>query len=248
MASYTPRIRAPLLFIRGADTRVELEVWSESGLVAPASGTLTVYNDQDAVIVSGQSLSVDATTKRAYCTVLAASLPSTLEFSDAWRASWAISIGGTAEVFHQDAQLIRRPWRPSVTQQDLIDACPQLAQSYDADNQDDCRALARLIRAAVEDTQAAMCSEGHRPWLVFDAWKLNRYAVLTALGRVFRSHLFDQDAANFSALDKLAQTYEDQAGTEWGKMNFRYDDAETGKGADQAQRQAPAVVRIGITR
>lgn len=248
MATYTPRIRAPLLLVRGSDTRVELEVWSESGLAEPASGTLTVYDDQDAVVVSAQALSVDATTKRAYCTVPAASLPSTLEFSDAWRASWAVSVGGTSEVFHQDAQLIRRPWRPSVTQQDLIDACPQLANSYDPDDQDDCRALARLIRAAVEDVQAKMCSDGHRPWLVFDPWRLNRYAVLTALGRVFRSHLFDQDSSNFAALDKLAQTYEEQAATEWAGMNFRYDDAQTGKGGDQSERQAPAVIRIGITR
>lgn len=248
MPNYTPRIRAPLLLVRGSDTRVEIEVWSESGLVEPASGTLTVYDDQDTVVVSGQALSVDADTKRAYCTVPAASLPSTLDLSDAWRASWSVSVGGTSESFHQDAQLIRRPWRPSVTQQDLIDACPQLGNSYDPDDQDDCRALARLIRAAVEDTQALMCSDGHRPWLVFDGWKLNRYAVLTSLSRVFRSHLFDQDASNFAALDKLAQTYEDQAGVEWAKMNFRYDNAQTGKGADQSERQAPAVIRIGVTR
>ena len=34
----------------------------------------------------------------------------------------------------------------------------------------------------------------------------------------------------------------------WGGMNFRYDNAQTGKGGDTSSRSGPATIRIGITR
>ena len=74
---WRPRIDMPFLFVRGSDSYVELEVWGPSGIQEPTSGTLTVYDSDDTVIVNAQALSVDTTTKRAYTTVLAASLPST---------------------------------------------------------------------------------------------------------------------------------------------------------------------------
>lgn len=243
---WTPRIRAPLLFVRGQDSYVELEVWSSSGRQAPTSGTLTVYDGDDTVIINAQAIT--EADGKATCTVLAASLPATLELSDSWRAAWALSLGGESATFHQDAQLIRRPWRHTVTQGDLLAASPQLRNSYNPDEPDDNAALAEIIQAAVEDTQARLVGNGMRPWLIFDPWRLNRYVVDVALGRIFRSHLFDQDPANFTALDKLAQRHEESAETAWAGMNFRYDVLETGKAAEQAPARGPAVIRLGITR
>ena len=244
---WTPRIRAPLLFVRGQDSYVELpEVWSASGVQEPTSGTLTVYDDDDTVIVNAAALTV--ADGRASCTVAAATLPATLELSDAWRASWAISLGGESATFHQDAQLIRRPWRATVTQGDVLSASPQLRNSYDPSNPDDNAALDEVVQAAIEDAQGRLVGNGMRPWLIFDPWRLNRYVVEVVLGRIFRSHLFDQDPANFAALDKLATHHEDAAESAWGAMNFRYDALETGAGGEQVQARGPASIRIGITR
>ena len=245
---WTPRIRAPLLFVRGADSYVELEVWGPDGIQEPTSGTLTVYDADDTVIVNAQAVSVDTNTKRAYTTVAAASLPSTLEFSDSWRVVWAMSLAGESASFHQDAQLIRRPWRASVTQGDLLSASPQLRNSYNSENVDDNRALADILYAVVEETQGRLVGAGSRPWLIFDVWRINSYVIQAALARIFRSHLFDQDPSNFTALDKLATSHEDAAETAWAGMNFRYDKAETGKGGEQEQKQGPATIRLGITR
>lgn len=243
---WTPRVRGPLLFVRGQDSYVELEVWGPSGRQEPASGTLTVYDDDDTVIVNAQAI-VPANSK-ATCTVLAASLPSTLELSENWRASWALSLGGESATFHQDAQLIRRPWRATVTQGDVLSASPQLRNSYDPDSTDDNEALAEVIQAVVEDTQARLVSNGMRPWLIFDQWRVNRYTIEAILGRVFRSHLFDQDSANFQMLDKLATHHEEAAELAWGALNFKYDALETGKAGDVKQKTGPATIRIGITR
>lgn len=248
MASWTPRIRGPLILIRGRDTLADLEVWNENGVQEPTGGTLTIYDATDTVIVNAQALSVNTSTRRAYTTVDAMSLPASLSLSDSWRAEWSITLAGETIEVHQDAQLVRRPWRPSVTPADLAAACPQLANSYDLGDPDDCSALSTIIDAACQDIQAKICSEGRRPWLIFDAWKLNRFTVLTVLGRVFRSLMFDQDAANVAAVEAMATAYEGEAVNAWAAMSFKYDDAETGKGGDQAQKAGTPAIRIGITR
>jgi len=243
---WTPRIRCPLLFTRGQDSYVELEVWGPSGRQEPTSGTLTVYDDDDTVIVNAQAIVVAS--GKATCTVLAATLPTTLELSENWRGSWALSLGGESATFHQDAQLIRRPWRATVTQADILSASPQLRNSYDPDNTADNEALEEVIKAAVEDVQARLVGNGMRPWLIFDQWRVNRYTVEVVLGRLFRSHMFDQDPANFAVLDKLATHHEEAAELAWGALNFKYDALETGKAGDVKQKAGPAAIRIGITR
>lgn len=245
---WRPRIDMPLLLVRGADSYVELEVWSPSGIQEPTSGTLSIYSSDDTVIVNAQAISVDATTKRAYTTILAASLPSTLEFSDGWRAAWALSLAGESATFHQDAQLIQRPWRPTVTQGTILSASPKLAASYNPSNVEDNEALDAVLQSAIEETQGRLVGAGRRPWLIFDPWRVNAYVVQLTLGRIFRSHLFDGEPANFSAHDKLATHHEEAAESAWTGMNFRYDIAETGKGGDAVQKAGPPSIRLGMTR
>ena len=245
---WRPRIDMPFLFVRGSDSYVELEVWGPSGIQEPTSGTLTVYDSDDTVIVNAQALSVDTTTKRAYTTVLAASLPSTLEFSDSWRAAVALSLAGESATFHVDAQLIQRPWRPTVTQGTLLAAAPKLAAVYDPDNEEDNKALDAVIQSVIEETQGRLVGAGRRPWLIFDPWRINAYVVQTCLGRIFRGHLFDGDPSNFAAHDKLATHHEESAESAWTGMNFRYDAGQTGKGGDAVNKAGPPTIRLGMTR
>lgn len=245
--TWTPRFRAPLLLVRGRDTYVELEVWGPSGLQPASAGTITIYNEEDAVIVNGQALSQDAD-GASYTTITASVLPSTLPLSQFWRAEWVLTLAGQSEVFHQDAQLIRRAWSPSVCADDLLAASPQLGNSFNTDKSADNAALAKVIQGAAYDLQVALVSAGKRPWLILEPWKLNAYLVQAALGRVYRSHLFDQDPANAAALDMLATHHEDAAEQLWGAMGFRYDAEETGLPASSTTRSGPPVIRLGVTR
>lgn len=246
MANYQARIRAPLLLVRGRNTSVSLEVWSGAGLAEPTSGTLTVYDADDEVIVNAQALTI--TNRVGGTTVSAASIPSTLSLSSDWRAEWDFTISGGSYLFHQSAQLVRRPWIPSVVQADLLAACPQMSNEYDLNSPIDCENLATIIQAVAEDVQAKLCMDGRRPQLIVEGHHLNRYLVLEALGRIFRAHLFDQESSNVEGLKTLAAQYESQASEAWDGLNFRYDSSESGKGGDAQQVSAPATVRFGVTR
>lgn len=245
---WRPQITMPVLLTRGVDSYVELEVWGPDGLQQPTSGTLSVYDEDDALVVDAQAISVDTTTKRAYTTVLAASLPSTLDFSDSWRAAWVLSLAGESATVHQDAQLIQRPWRATITPRQVVDASPQLRSSFDLSLPADVNLLDGIIQSAVESAQGRLVGAGRRPWLIFDPWRLNAYVVQVVLARVYRSHLFDGDPANFAAHDKLATHHEEAAESAWAGMNFRYDDAQTGAGGDVKQAAGPATIRVGMTR
>lgn len=245
---WRPRIDMPLLLVRGSDSYVEFEVWGPGGIQEPASGSLTIYDGNDAVIVNAQAVSVDSTTKRAYTTILAASLPSTLGFSDSWRAAWALSLAGESVTFHQDAQLIQRAWRPTVTPGTLFSASPKLGVCYDVNNPDEVKALDDVLQGVIEATQGRLVGAGRRPWLIFDPWRINAYVVQATLGRIYRDLLFDGDPANYTAHDKLATHHEEAAESAWAGMNFKYDLAESGKGGDATQKAGPPTITFGMTR
>lgn len=245
---WRPQISMPLLLVRGMDTYVELEVWGPTGIQEPTSGTISLYDGKGTAIVSTQALSVSSTTRRVYTTILAASLPATLDYSDTWRASWALSLAGESATFHQDAQLIARPWYPSLTLNQLTAASPKLRTIYDLDDPEDAQELDDVLQNAIEDTQLRLVGSGRRPWLIFDAWRINAYLTETVLGRIYRSLLLDGDPANFTAHDRLATKHEEAAELAWGAMNFKYDEEQTGKGDDATRAKGPPTVRLGITR
>lgn len=248
MTRWTARFRGPAILVRGQDSVLSVELWGKSGIQEPDSGTITVYDSEDTVIVSAQAVTIDTDDHVVTATIDAGDLPSTLSFSDAWRVEWSFTIGSETVTFYQDAQLVRRRWTSSVVPDDLIRTAPQLSNAYDPDDPNDNEALEKIIRQASEDTQARLAGNGSRPSLIFDAWKLNSYTICVCLGRIFRAHEFDSDPANLSMLESLAAHFEEAAETAWAQMNFRYDSAETGKGGDQEQKRGPGIIRLGITR
>jgi len=247
MSTYSPRIRGPLVLVRDRDVPVRLEIWSELGLVEPTSVELTVYDADDSVVVDALALTVGSDLVAAG-TVTAATLPTTLDLSPSWRAEWAVTVGGEDHIWDQAAMLVRRPWVPTVTQADLLAACPQLRNAYSVSDQADMTALSDIVRAAAEDLQCMLAQDGRRPQLIVDGHHLNRHLVLECLSRIFRGAMYDTDPANLAAVENLAKAYEDKACASWDAMNFRYDGGETGKAGDAQQAQAPARVRMGMTR
>lgn len=248
MTRLTPRIRGPLLLVRADDNVVELEVWNERGVAEPTSVTLTIYDSDDTVIVNAASATIDSATSRASVEIDAASLPATLTLSDRWRGLWSATYGSTVYKFRQDAQLILSPYHGTVSPADLFTTCPKLDIEFSLDDQNDVTELSKLIQAAVEFVQAKLVSNGRRAWLIFDQWKLNEFVVLTVLGRIYRSHLADQESSNTAAITEMAEHYEKQADMAWATMNFKYDASETGKAGDATTLRGPSPIRIGITR
>jgi len=113
------RILAPDLLVREAPNVLTCPVYQSGALVAPTSGTVTVYRPDGTAIIDAQSVTI--TGSIATYTISAATLPSTESLGLLWMVVWALNFASapTVETYRNDAALIRYALYPTLTDADL---------------------------------------------------------------------------------------------------------------------------------
>lgn len=233
--AYRPRTSAPLLVLRATQQTVRLEVWDDSAIAEPSAGTLTLYDGSDTVITTG---AVTVTNRIATYTVQAAEVPATTGYSASWRAVWSLTLGGTPEVFDQPAALVRSRFRAPVVPGDLAVRHPEFGPGRELDPGQE--AAGATIGDWIADAEAWVETElwrqGRRAELILDAWQLRDACLEKTLAFAFTwAATFAQDG---SRLAEQATEYEKRAAASFGKIQFRYDAAQTGKPADAGPKLA----------
>lgn len=243
--TYRPRTSRPLLIVRARAQTLRLEVWDDAAKAEPTAGTVTIYDDQDAVVVSAAITVVGGVATYA---LLAATVPATLDFSDAWRAVWELTLSGAAEVFEQPAALVRASWREAVTPGDLIGRHGEFAPGRELDPQQEGgdTTLGTWIEEAGTDLFVRLWGDGKRPWLILDPWAARRHVLPRALALGFRfTSTFSQDGSRLVA---QANDYDKEAEAAYGQLQFRYDAAQTGKPADAPKLPAVSAYFLSSNR
>lgn len=227
--SYRPRTSSALLIRRAVTQTLRLEVWDDSALAAPTAGTFSLWDASDTLIVEDASVTVVANV--ATYSLAAASIPATLPYSDAWRAQWSLTLGGTVEVFDQPAALVRNIFRATVVPGDLVGLHSEFGPGRELDPQQDEHgpSLGFFITEAEIWIEDQLWQAGRRAELVLDNGRLRAAVIAKALEKAFRwASTFAQDG---SRLIKLADDYGAEAEAAFGRVQFRYDAAETGRPA-----------------
>lgn len=239
--AYRPRTSQPLLIVRAAAQTVRLEVWDDSAIAEPTAGTFTLYDDSDAVIQTG---AVTVAGRVATAQVLAATVPATLSYSESWRAVWSLTLGGSVEVFDQPAGLVRSRFRAPIVPGDLAGRHPEFGPGRELDPGQDATGTATpgdWIADAEATVEAWLWRAGRRPWLIIDAWQLREACLCRTLELAFRwASTFGQDG---SRLAEQAAEYGERFDTEMAKVQFRYDQGQTGR-PSEARRVAAQPILI----
>jgi hypothetical protein len=114
---YTARIAYPDMLERARAQTVSLEIYRSGALVAPGSGTFSLYDPAGTALVSAAAVTV--TSSIATYPLLAASIPATLGLGRGYRESWALVLGGVSRTYHRDAALVMHAAYPVITDLDL---------------------------------------------------------------------------------------------------------------------------------
>lgn len=125
---YTVRFPFPNLYERERAQPVSAPVYRNGALVAPASGTFSLYKPDGTALVPAAAVVVTGSV--ATYTVPAATLPSTLTpLGDGWREEWALLFSGetSARLWRRTAALVRRAPFPTVTDADMVALYPDIA-------------------------------------------------------------------------------------------------------------------------
>ncbi len=231
---YSARFITPERVERGRDNLLKCPVYRDAALVAPSSGTVSIWDASGTAIVSAVAVTI---TSNVATYTLANATTTALSLAEGWRFEWSLTFASPAEVhvFRTDGALVRRRLYPVVTDADLIRLHSDLlASSTDAivptawDAQD-------YIDEAWAEIDAKLVAAGNYPNLVMSPSALRSAHMYMTLAAVFRDLSTSAHEGKYAT---LAEHYDARAADAWSRLTFRYDADNDGAIDDPNKRKA----------
>ena len=225
---YTARIPFPDYLERGRAQLVTLEVYRNGALVAPASGTFSLYDASGVAQVDAASVTISA--DRAQFSIGSSSLPSSLPVGEGWQEEWSLVFSdGVTRIFRRSAALVLRAVHPVITDADLLACYSDLDDLRPSDSS----SYQGPIDEAWRQIIGRLVGRGRFPYLILDAWSLREIHLETTLSLIFRD--FASSIGEGRYLD-LAESHKKTAASAWRSLSFDYDKDHDGKSDGQGKR------------
>ena len=233
------RIHAPYpeFIVRAQANPIEAQIFDATGtLIAPDSGSVTVYDGSSAKVVDAAAVAIVADI--ATYTIAALDLPDTKQLEDGWRVEWDLVISGNPAVkFVRAASLVRSNLFPTVVSADLEARHQNLsrliATGNDADN---------FITTAWEVIVRMLLKAGRMPFLILSPFALHDALVFQSLTLIFRD---GASAAGDGRYQELATEYQELFASEWASITFDYDFDRDGDADSTEQAGADSILFTG---
>lgn len=232
MSTPTARLPLPDLIVQAQEHRLECPLYRDGALVAPVSGTVTVYDANGRAVVDAQAVTI--TDSVATYTVPAA-LTSGRARGMGWRVLWSLTLAdGSVVTPRNDAALVRTLLYPVVTDADLIARAPALNPAVNhriSKNEN----YQPFLDEAWLEIQQRLIATGNRPNLVTTPHALRSVHLYLTLSLIFDDLAARMDghygerAAHYRALYREA----------WASLNLSKDVDDDGVADEQAAPAEP---------
>lgn len=214
----TVRFAGPDLIVRNKDFTIYAPVYVDAALVAPVSGTVTIYDSSNTKIVDGAAATITADIAQY---IVAAGTTDGLTLEMGWRVEWALTMTALPPDIidaQNDAALVRRELFPVVTDADIIRRVPALDPSRtgvvsDATNYQD------QLDEAFTMISLRLIRLGNRPNLIMEPSALREAHLALTVALIFEGRLASQlQGAWQEAAAKWFERYE----VAFSQLNPRY--------------------------
>ena len=228
--TYTARFMLPDLIERGRNEVIKCQVYHNGALVAPSSGTVSVYDPSNTAKVDGASVTIASSV--AKYTITSGTLSSE-QLAEGWRIEWALAMpDGVTHNFRNSASLVRGRLYMPITDADLIRVVSALDPSSSSSITSVSNWQDYLDEAWVQ-IQLRLIEQGNRPNLVMSPSSLREGALALTLSLIFE----DLTTRLSDAYEMRAEKYREQYERAWGRLRFLYDSDDDGKADDTNQRR-----------
>jgi hypothetical protein len=237
---YQARLLLPDLIERGRTNALSCPVYKDGALSAPSSGTVSVYNAANEVVINAASVTVAASI--ATYSLTSATL-SGRALEDGWRVEWALLMGdSTVHTFRNDAALVRYQLAPVVTDLDLYRLHPDLNPSDGASIVASGTNYQTWLEESWTTLQLRLINAGNRPNLVMSPSALREYHLYATLELIARHFSTSTGQGKWQA---LAESYATRAEKAWDVLKFTYDADDDGVADNARRRSARPVTFLG---
>lgn len=231
-----PRFLLPFHLVRAQDNALLCPLYLDDALVAPSSGTCTVYDASNQVVSTG---SVSITASVATYTVDAADVPSTRNYQTGWRVEFELAVDGVTNLYRNRAHLVRSELHPVITDQDLYDIRSALDPARQASCIHSRQGFQDKRDAAWVRLMGMLARNGSLPHLIVDPLELREAHLMLTLALIYD----DFSTTLNEAYAAEAERFHDRFRAEFGDLKLEYDLDGDGD-ADQTR---PAMGSVWLT-
>lgn len=232
---YSARFELPDLIERGKNNALKCRVYRAGALVAPSSGTVSIYDTSTTAVVSAAAVTVSASVATY---TLSSALVTDHALEEGWRVEWSLVMpDGVTHVFRNDAALVRGRLYPSITEADLYRVASSLNPAGAAVIHSE-TSFADKIDEAFVQIENRLIAQGNRPNLVLSPSAFRESHIYLALALIFE----DFASRLNEAYEIRARMYREMFEGAWGRLRFVYDTDDDGvpdDGAGGARRGGP---------
>lgn len=234
----TARFLTPDYLVQGRDNALSCPLWQSGALVAPSSGTVSIYDPSNTAIVNAAAVTVAGSI--ATYTVPAATLPASLSRGMGWRVEWTLTVASVSTVYRNSAGLVRSLLAPVITDADLFrresglnptGAAPISSLSTFQDKIDE----------AWVTLHGRLAGKGNLPHLIMEPTTLREVHLFLTLHLIFQDF---RTRLNETWKEK-ADEYEEKADKRWSELAFEYDSSDSGQSDGRRKRSASPTLWLG---
>lgn len=232
-APYTARFIGPDELEREIANTISCPVYRSGALVAPSSGTVSVYNPAGVAVVDAAAVTV--TGSIATYTITAGTLTN-YGYDTGWRIEWNLTISAAAFNARNDAVLVYRCLWPVITDLDIQrfhTDLPRRLPSGESSYQD-------YIDEAWAQIKSRLVTQGVRPHLILSPSALRSAHLYLTLALVFGDFA---TGGSQSAEGEARTDYRALYEAEWARLTF----AQATEAGDLASRRRRAVEPVLFT-
>ena len=221
---------------RARSNTIKCPVYRDAALVAPSSGTVTVYDGSEDAVVDGAAVTVSGSI--AQYTSTAGTLPITRALEPGWVFLWALVMpDGVTHTFRTIGGLGRRALYPVVSDSVLTDTRSSLTNLRPASKS----SWQDYIDEAWLTITARLEQSGRRPHLVMEPGALREVHTHRSLELIFRDLAINGGPQFLELARDEAAAYR-QA---WSELRFSYDEDDDGF-ASSSRRKQPAAATVWL--
>lgn len=234
---YSARTSTRVYIERDRQTPLSVGMYRDGALVAPSSGTVSIYNAANEAVISAASVTVTAS--KATYTVSTGSITGQ-SLGAGWRVEWSLTMpDGYVHLIRSSASLVRVRHTCPITDADLLALHPDLSSYYPTG----VTSWQTQIDTVWEDAQGWLEARGRRPYLITDASALRPWIRYLVLETICRALAGDGDEANKWA--RLAELYTGKAREERDQLTLEYDESDIGQSSATQRAAARPVLWLG---
>jgi len=228
----TARFLLPDYIVRAQANALSCPLWQSGALVAPTTGTCTVY-DRSGVVVSTGAVAISGSI--AAYTVAASSVPISLTPEAGWRVEWMLD----DVLYRNTAALVVSDLHPVVTDADIY----RRQSALDPSGPSPISAVTdyqSYIDEAWVTIIGRLISQGSLPYLVMEPTALREVHLTLTLALIYE----DYQTRLSDAYREMGQTYRERYEAAWEGLTFSYD---TDGDGDSDVTSRPAIGTIWLT-